>query len=60
MIWYDIGTDGNPPRQFADVAREFSIDKARSGGDLGWQIRGQMVYVSYEMIWYDMIIVMSY
>ena len=30
-------------RGFADVAKEFSEDKARSGGDLGWQNRGDMV-----------------
>ncbi len=29
-------------RNFADVAREYSEDKARSGGDLGWQNRGDM------------------
>jgi NIMA-interacting peptidyl-prolyl cis-trans isomerase 4 len=29
--------------KFADVAAEFSEDKARSGGDLGWKIRGEMV-----------------
>ncbi|KEG13756.1 peptidyl-prolyl cis-trans isomerase [Trypanosoma grayi] len=28
---------------FADVAREYSEDKARSGGDLGWKLRGEMV-----------------
>lgn len=28
---------------FADVARDYSEDKARSGGDLGWKIRGEMV-----------------
>lgn len=28
---------------FADVARDFSEDKARNGGDLGWKIRGEMV-----------------
>jgi NIMA-interacting peptidyl-prolyl cis-trans isomerase 4 len=28
---------------FADVAKEYSEDKARSGGDLGWKIRGEMV-----------------
>jgi NIMA-interacting peptidyl-prolyl cis-trans isomerase 4 len=27
------------------VAREFSEDKARNGGDLGWLARGSMVYV---------------
>lgn len=33
----------NEGTSFADVAREFSEDKARSGGDLGWQRRGEMV-----------------
>lgn len=28
---------------FADVARDYSEDKARNGGDLGWKIRGEMV-----------------
>jgi NIMA-interacting peptidyl-prolyl cis-trans isomerase 4 len=29
--------------KFSDVATEFSEDKARNGGDLGWKIRGEMV-----------------
>lgn len=29
--------------KFDEIARQYSEDKARSGGDLGWQIRGQMV-----------------
>ena len=28
---------------FAEVARTYSEDKARSGGDLGWQTRGNNV-----------------
>jgi NIMA-interacting peptidyl-prolyl cis-trans isomerase 4 len=28
---------------FQEVARTYSEDKARSGGDLGWQTRGNMV-----------------
>lgn len=28
---------------FADVAKNFSEDKARQGGDLGWKNRGEMV-----------------
>jgi len=27
---------------FSEVATNYSEDKARSGGSLGWQIRGQM------------------
>lgn len=30
-------------QKFADVAAAYSEDKARQGGDLGWQIRGAMV-----------------
>ncbi|RNF22457.1 peptidyl-prolyl cis-trans isomerase NIMA-interacting 4 [Trypanosoma conorhini] len=33
----------NEGASFADVAREYSEDKARSGGDLGWKRRGEMV-----------------
>jgi len=29
-------------KSFADVAREFSEDKATSGGNLGWMTRGSM------------------
>jgi len=36
------GIDG-PPIAFNKVAEQFSIDKARNGGDLGWMIRGSMV-----------------
>eukprot|EP01121_Diplochlamys_sp_Union-15-3_P010504 TRINITY_DN2954_c0_g1_i1.p1 TRINITY_DN2954_c0_g1~~TRINITY_DN2954_c0_g1_i1.p1 ORF type:complete len:109 (+),score=21.07 TRINITY_DN2954_c0_g1_i1:62-388(+) len=28
---------------FAEVAKKFSEDKARHGGDLGWLVRGSMV-----------------
>eukprot|EP01125_Pyxidicula_operculata_P002137 TRINITY_DN12077_c0_g1_i1.p2 TRINITY_DN12077_c0_g1~~TRINITY_DN12077_c0_g1_i1.p2 ORF type:complete len:115 (+),score=30.71 TRINITY_DN12077_c0_g1_i1:44-388(+) len=28
---------------FAEVARNYSEDKARNGGDLGWMVRGSMV-----------------
>eukprot|EP00834_Sanchytrium_tribonematis_P000525 NODE_9_length_64580_cov_1.431941.p52 type:complete len:114 gc:universal NODE_9_length_64580_cov_1.431941:57799-57458(-) len=28
---------------FENVAKEMSIDKARQGGSLGWQSRGQMI-----------------
>lgn len=33
----------NNGEKFNIVAQEMSEDKAKSGGDLGWQIRGQMV-----------------
>ncbi|KAG8347628.1 PPIC type PPIASE domain [Trypanosoma vivax] len=33
----------NAGESFANVAREYSEDKARSGGDLGWVMRGTMV-----------------
>ncbi|TLD36555.1 peptidyl-prolyl cis-trans isomerase pin4 [Venturia nashicola] len=29
--------------KFDDVAREFSEDKARQGGSLGWKIRGSLI-----------------
>ncbi|CAG2067521.1 unnamed protein product [Timema podura] len=29
--------------KFPDVATQYSEDKARQGGDLGWMIRGSMV-----------------
>ena len=28
---------------FATIAQQYSEDKARDGGNLGWQARGQMV-----------------
>ena len=28
--------------KFDDVAREFSEDKARQGGSLGWKVRGSL------------------
>lgn len=31
-------------QKFPDVAAAYSEDKARQGGDLGWQIRGAMVW----------------
>eukprot|EP01123_Difflugia_compressa_P013238 TRINITY_DN6023_c0_g1_i1.p1 TRINITY_DN6023_c0_g1~~TRINITY_DN6023_c0_g1_i1.p1 ORF type:complete len:120 (-),score=26.00 TRINITY_DN6023_c0_g1_i1:40-399(-) len=33
----------NAGTSFAEVAREFSEDKARNGGDLGWMTRNSMV-----------------
>lgn len=32
----------NNGEKFNVVAQEMSEDKAKSGGDLGWQVRGQM------------------
>lgn len=32
----------NNGEKFNLVAQEMSEDKAKSGGDLGWQVRGQM------------------
>lgn len=32
----------NNGEKFNIVAQEMSEDKAKSGGDLGWQVRGQM------------------
>jgi parvulin-like peptidyl-prolyl isomerase len=32
-------------QKFPDVAAAYSEDKARSGGDLGWQIRGAMASI---------------
>jgi NIMA-interacting peptidyl-prolyl cis-trans isomerase 4 len=31
---------------FAEVAKQYSEDKARHGGDLGWMVRGSMEYVN--------------
>lgn len=33
----------NSGRSFDDVAREFSEDKARQGGSLGWKTRGSLI-----------------
>lgn len=33
----------NAGRSFDDVAREFSEDKARQGGSLGWKTRGSLI-----------------
>lgn len=33
----------NGGRSFDDVAREFSEDKARQGGSLGWKTRGSLI-----------------
>lgn len=32
--------------KFSEVAAQYSEDKARQGGDLGWQIRGSMVSIT--------------
>lgn len=33
----------NEGKAFAEVAKEYSEDKARQGGELGWKMRGEMV-----------------
>uniref|UniRef100_A0A1A9ZXQ4 peptidylprolyl isomerase n=1 Tax=Glossina pallidipes TaxID=7398 RepID=A0A1A9ZXQ4_GLOPL len=37
------GLPESPRQKFPEVAAAYSEDKARQGGDLGWQIRGSMV-----------------
>ncbi|WEW55329.1 Peptidyl-prolyl cis-trans isomerase pin4 [Emydomyces testavorans] len=39
--------------KFDDVAREFSEDKARQGGSLGWKIRGSLD-AAFEKAAYDL------
>ncbi|EEH20685.1 peptidyl-prolyl cis-trans isomerase pin4 [Paracoccidioides brasiliensis Pb03] len=39
--------------KFDEVAREFSEDKARQGGSLGWKIRGSLD-ASFEKAAYDL------
>ena len=39
--------------KFDDVAREFSEDKARQGGSLGWKVRGSLDS-AYEKAAYDL------
>ncbi|MCJ1412658.1 Peptidyl-prolyl cis-trans isomerase pin4 [Ptychographa xylographoides] len=39
--------------KFDDVAREFSEDKARQGGSLGWKIRGSLD-TTFEKAAYDL------
>ena len=39
--------------KFDDVAREFSEDKARQGGSLGWKVRGSLD-VAYEKAAYEL------
>ena len=39
--------------KFDDVAREFSEDKARQGGSLGWKVRGSL-HGEYEKAVYDL------
>lgn len=33
----------NSGAKFDEVAREFSEDKARQGGSLGWKVRGSLI-----------------
>ncbi|KAJ5408677.1 hypothetical protein N7509_002560 [Penicillium cosmopolitanum] len=39
--------------KFDEVAREFSEDKARQGGALGWKVRGSL-HGDFEKIAYDL------
>lgn len=39
--------------KFDEVAREFSEDKARQGGSLGWKVRGSLD-AAYEKAAYDL------
>ncbi|PGH08808.1 peptidyl-prolyl cis-trans isomerase pin4 [Polytolypa hystricis UAMH7299] len=39
--------------KFDDVAREFSEDKARQGGSLGWKVRGSL-HGDFEKAAYDL------
>ena len=40
--------------KFDDIARDFSEDKARQGGSLGWKVRGSLTgdfeKVAYELV----------
>ncbi|RAO64348.1 uncharacterized protein BHQ10_000360 [Talaromyces amestolkiae] len=39
--------------KFDEVAREFSEDKARQGGSLGWKVRGSL-HGDFEKVAYDL------
>lgn len=39
-------------QKFPDVAAAYSEDKARQGGDLGWQIRGAMVRLRISILFF--------
>lgn len=39
--------------KFDDVARDFSEDKARQGGSLGWKVRGSLD-AAYEKAAYEL------
>ncbi|MDI1486767.1 MAG: Peptidyl-prolyl cis-trans isomerase pin4 [Ramalina farinacea] len=43
----------NSGAKFDDVAREFSEDKARQGGSLGWKTRGSLD-ANYEKVAYEL------
>ncbi|MCJ1256406.1 Peptidyl-prolyl cis-trans isomerase pin4 [Lignoscripta atroalba] len=43
----------NSGTKFDDVAREFSEDKARQGGSLGWKVRGSLDN-AFEKAAYDL------
>ncbi|KAF2275525.1 FKBP-like protein [Westerdykella ornata] len=40
-------------RKFDDVAREFSEDKARQGGSLGWKTRGSLL-AEFEKVAFEL------
>lgn len=43
----------NSGAKFDDVAREFSEDKARQGGSLGWKVRGSLL-ADFEKVAYEL------
>jgi len=43
----------NSGKSFADVARDFSEDKARQGGSLGWKVRGSLLQ-DFEKVAYEL------
>ncbi|GAB7357981.1 hypothetical protein MBLNU230_g0148t1 [Neophaeotheca triangularis] len=43
----------NEGAKFDDVAREFSEDKARQGGSLGWKTKGSLME-EFEKVAYDL------
>lgn len=43
----------NSGSSFSDVARDFSEDKARQGGSLGWKVRGSLL-AEFEKVAYEL------